>query len=75
MTPDDNLIRMANQIGDFFSSMPDQNEALQGIAQHLKKFWDPRMRRALLARLDASDEHGLSELVLAALRTHRNVLD
>lgn len=55
--------------------MPDQNEALQGIAQHLKKFWDPRMRRALLARLDASDEHGLSELVLAALRTHRNVLD
>jgi len=74
MTTDDNLIRMANQIGHFFVSMPDQDEALEGIAQHLKKFWDPRMRRALLARLDASDAHGLSDIVLAALRAHRGLL-
>lgn len=74
MTTDDNLIRMANQIGHFFMSMPDQDEAQEGIAQHLKKFWDPRMRRALLARLDASDAHGLSDIVLAALRAHRGLL-
>ena len=75
MTNDDNLIRMANQIGTFFESMPERNEAYEGIAQHLKKFWDPRMRRALLARLDALDEHGLSDIVQAALRNHRGLFD
>ena len=74
MTTDDNLIRMANQIGTFFESMPDRNEAYVGIVEHLKKFWDPRMRRALLARLDAPAEHGLSDIVQAALRAHRGLL-
>ncbi|MBP8285324.1 MAG: formate dehydrogenase subunit delta [Rhodoferax sp.] len=74
MTPDDNLVRMANQIGLFFESMPERAEALEGIALHLKKFWDPRMRRALLARLDATAEHGLSDIVLAALQAHRGLL-
>jgi formate dehydrogenase subunit delta len=71
----DNLIRMANQIGVFFESMPDRAEGAGRDSAHIRKFWDPRMRRAFLAMVDASDEHGLSELVLAALRTHRNVLD
>ena len=75
MTTDDHLIRMANQIGTFFESMPERAEALEGIARHLKNFWDPRMRRALLARLDASAKHGLSDIVLAALRAHRGMLD
>ena len=44
MDADDNLIRMANRIGDFFEAMPDHAEALEGIATHLKKFWEPRMR-------------------------------
>ena len=39
-----NLIRMANQIGTFFESQPDRNEALEGLAQHLQRFWEPRMR-------------------------------
>jgi len=70
----DHLIRMANQIGIFFESMPDQQEALEGIAQHLKKFWDPRMRRALLARLDGPDSQHIREIVLLALRTHRDAI-
>ena len=75
MTTDDHLIRMANQIGTFFESMPERAEALEGIARHLKNFWDPRMRRALLERLDATAEHGLSDIVLAALRAHRGLLE
>ena len=47
-----NLIDMANRIGDFFDSMPDREEALAGIADHIRRFWEPRMRRALLAELD-----------------------
>eukprot|EP01034_Spumella_vulgaris_P000645 gene645-854_t len=44
---------MANRIGDFFEAMPDRPEALEGIATHLKKFWDPRMRQQFLLVVDA----------------------
>lgn len=74
MTHDDNLIRMANQIGTFFESMPDRQEALEGIATHLQKFWDPRMRQAFLARVDGSSHQDISEIVLAAVRAHRTLI-
>lgn len=45
----DNLIKMANQIGSFFDSFTDRTLARDEVAGHLKRFWDPRMRRAILA--------------------------
>uniref|UniRef100_UPI001A8D0527 formate dehydrogenase subunit delta n=1 Tax=Trinickia mobilis TaxID=2816356 RepID=UPI001A8D0527 len=48
----EHLIVMANQIGEFFESMPDREEALAGVADHIRRFWEPRMRRAILAALD-----------------------
>ena len=42
-----NLVSMANQIGQFFSAYPDREEALEGIANHIRKFWEPRMRLKL----------------------------
>ena len=46
----DKLAYMANQIGRFFESQkPDT--AVAGIEDHILKFWDPRMRRAILAQL------------------------
>ncbi len=74
MNYEDNLVHMANQIGAFFEAMPDGDEASAGIAQHLKKFWDPRMRLALLARLDSRAAHGIAPLVSAALQEHRKLL-
>jgi len=51
MSPD-RLIYMANQIGAFFRSQgPDK--AVSGVADHIGKFWDPRMRSAIFAHLDA----------------------
>jgi formate dehydrogenase subunit delta len=48
----DKRVYMANQIGKFFASQgPDK--AVAGIAEHLTKFWDPRMRAAIIAHLDA----------------------
>ncbi len=45
MSPD-KLVYMANQIGKFFVSQgPDK--AAAGIAEHIAKFWDPRMRAAI----------------------------
>jgi formate dehydrogenase subunit delta len=46
------LIEMANRIGEFFESMPDRDEALTGISEHVRRFWEPRMRRTILAALD-----------------------
>ena len=75
MTNDDNLIRMANQIGTFFESMPDRNEAYEGIAQHLKKFWDPRMRQQFLLVVDAdADTAALKPIVRDAVLAHRSLL-
>lgn len=70
----DNLIRMANRIGDFFEAMPDHTEAVDGIATHIRKFWDPRMRRELLAALDAGAAAQLKGIVAEALQTHRAAL-
>ena len=74
MTHDNNLIRMANQIGTFFESMPDRQEALEGIATHLKKFWDPRMRQAFLAQVEGAQHPDIREIVLAAVRAHRTLI-
>ena len=38
----DNLIHMANRIGEFFQAMPDRAEAVDGVATHIRKFWEPR---------------------------------
>jgi formate dehydrogenase subunit delta len=48
----DRLIYMANQIGKFFQAQGPE-KAVPGIAEHIKKFWDPRMRKAIFAHLDA----------------------
>jgi len=75
MTRDETLIRMANQIGIFFESMPERAEALAGIAKHLKNFWDPRMRKAFLAQVDGPHHEAISPIVLAAVAAHRATLE
>jgi formate dehydrogenase subunit delta len=59
------LIRMANQIAQFFEPYP-HDEALAGVADHIKKFWDPRMRTDFFAALDKGEGGGLHPLALEA---------
>jgi formate dehydrogenase subunit delta len=40
---------MANDIGHFFNAEADKNVAAQGVANHIKRYWDPRMRREIIA--------------------------
>jgi formate dehydrogenase subunit delta len=47
----DRLVYMANQIGKFFAS-EDPKTAVAMTADHLKKFWDPRMRREIVAYVE-----------------------
>lgn len=70
----DKLILMANRIGEFFEAWPERAEALEGVATHLRKFWDPRMRRELLALLEAGQADALTPLVREAVTTHRESL-
>ncbi|RKP52069.1 formate dehydrogenase subunit delta [Trinickia fusca] len=69
------LIDMANRIGEFFDSMPDRDEALAGIADHIRRFWEPRMRRAILAALDdPAASATMSPIVNEALTRSRSEL-
>ena len=60
------LVQMANDIGHFFAAEPQRSDAIAGIANHIQRFWDPRMRRQILAHLQAGGE-GLEELPRAAV--------
>jgi formate dehydrogenase subunit delta len=63
------LVTMANQIADFFrSSNPDRAEAVAATAQHLRGFWDPRMRREIIAHLANEGGADLDEIARDAVR-------
>jgi formate dehydrogenase subunit delta len=66
----DRLIYMANQIGTFFQSQ-GQDKAVPGIADHIRKFWDPRMKTAITAHLDAGGA-GLDPPVRDAIKALKN---
>jgi formate dehydrogenase subunit delta len=61
----DKLVHMANQIARAFA-VEGEAKAITATAEHLKLFWDPRMRREILAHLDAGGE-GLDDVARAAL--------
>lgn len=67
------LVKMANEIAAFFAAEPQRQDAIEGVAGHLRRFWDPRMRADILAHLDAGGA-GMHELVVEALRQHRERL-
>jgi formate dehydrogenase subunit delta len=58
----EHLVAMANQIGDFFAPYP-RERALEGLRNHFRSYWDPRMRAALLEHIDAGGD-GLDERVI-----------
>jgi formate dehydrogenase subunit delta len=66
----DKLVYMANQIGTFFKAQ-DLHTASAKIAEHITKFWDPRMRRAIIAHLDAGGA-GLDPAARQAVETLRS---
>lgn len=62
-----NLIKMANRIGDFFGAWPDRDQARNEIANHLKRFWDPRMRQQISEYVRDRGGEGLAEIVVEAI--------
>jgi formate dehydrogenase subunit delta len=56
--------RMANQIATAFQAYPE-DQAITETANHIKSFWDPRMRKHL-AEIIAKDQGALNPIALAA---------
>lgn len=64
----DNLVKMANDIGSNFEAWPDRDAACKEVSNHLRKFWDPRMRQQLAAHLLANGgQSGLRPLAAEAV--------
>ncbi|HUN26657.1 MAG TPA: formate dehydrogenase subunit delta [Steroidobacteraceae bacterium] len=62
----EHLVKMVNEIGEFFASESAPGQAPRDVATHLRRFWDPRMRREIIAHLRRGGA-GLDELARSAV--------
>ena len=63
----DKLVKMANQIGDFFAPMPEL-EATEGASTHLRRYWTPKMIREIIGHVESGGE-GLNAIAARAVRS------
>jgi formate dehydrogenase subunit delta len=59
------LVAMVNEIAAFFAG-EDPGKAAESVANHLRRYWDPRMRKQIVAHASAGGE-GLSEVARAGV--------
>jgi formate dehydrogenase subunit delta len=64
------LIKMANQIGDFFEAYPDAELAQKDIANHLEKFWNSVMINTIVRHVTQQQGVGLHPRVIEAIQRH-----
>jgi len=55
------LVTMANDIANFFRGASEPGLGARNVADHLRRFWDPRMRKQIIAHYHGGAS-GLSEL-------------
>lgn len=63
---EDDLVRMANQIADFYKPYP-REEAVKGVAEHISMFWEKRMRSKLKELIEAGGD-GMSEIAMTGAK-------
>ena len=65
----DLLIKMTNEIGEFFAGVEvnDPQAAARDVANHLKRYWEPRMRAQMLKYYEERQGAGLTELAKNAV--------
>jgi formate dehydrogenase subunit delta len=63
----DLLIKMANEIGEFFAGTTDAQQAARDVANHLKRYWEPRMRAQIIAYCEQRQGKGLSDIAKNAV--------
>jgi len=65
----DALIKMANQVASFFHGEGGDKpeEAAQLVAMHLRRYWEPRMRKEMIEYFRSSGGEGLDELARSGI--------
>ena len=63
----DRLVSMANDIGHFFDAESDKKEAAKSVANHITRYWDPRMRREIVVHYREAGGAGLDPLPRSAI--------
>jgi formate dehydrogenase subunit delta len=63
----DLLIKMANEIGDFFSGASEPQNAPRDVATHIRRYWEPRMRAQMLKYYEERQGAGLTDLAKSAV--------
>ena len=63
----EHLVSMANDIAAFFDSETDKKVAVEGVRFHISRYWEARMRRAIIAHEQQGGE-GLSPTARAAVQ-------
>ena len=61
------LVAMANDIAAFFDAESGQAAAAEGVRNHMSRYWEPRMRRAIIAHVDQGGA-GLAPTAMEAVR-------
>jgi len=67
MSGAEHLVAMANDISNFFQSEPDRQVAADSVLNHIRRYWEPRMRKKILLHFTQHNGEGLSELAHAAI--------
>lgn len=63
----EHLSQMVNDIANYFAAEPDHAAGVNSVADHLRKFWDPVMRKQIIEHLHAGGE-GLGPMAKEAVR-------
>ena len=66
---DDRMVHKANQIAGYFEAYPNEDKAVDGVADHIQKFWSPPMRKQLKEYI-ANGGPDLHDLVIRAANKH-----
>jgi formate dehydrogenase subunit delta len=62
----DHLVKMANEISAFFAGESGPEQAPRDVASHMKKFWEARMRREIVAHCEKGAA-GLNDIARQAV--------
>ena len=63
----DLLIKMANQITEFWEGEAGHDVAVKEVATHLRRYWEPRMRAQMITYYHQRKGSGLNEIAMAAV--------
>lgn len=63
----DLLIKMSNEITAFFVGEHDEQAASTAVANHLRRYWDPRMRKQIIAYYEERQGAGLVDIAKNAV--------